>query len=699
MNITRLSPVRALLTGLLALLLSLPGAWPELAGARQLEAAPHQQRTARLVGELLSQYHYREEAVGDPLAEKALEAYLDLLDPQRYYFLAADIREFRAFQHRLDEQLLAGELDAALHIYERFTRRVLERSAHAGRLLTDEPAFDENEALELDRREADWAESPAELDGLWRQRVRHDALTLRLTGLEWEKVRETLADRYQRIARTTEESKIADVFELYMMAWGHAYDPHSAYMSPRSAENFDIHMRLSLEGIGAMLKSSNDFTEIVELITGGPAARSEQLKPGDRIIGVAQGRSGEMKDVVGMRLQDVVDLIRGHKGTVVRLQILPTVSGGTATPREVSLVRNEIQLEEQAAQAEVIETPDARRIGVISIPAFYSDFAAAEAGKKNYRSTTRDVHRLIEELQQEQRLDGLIVDLRGNGGGALNEAVDLTGLFIDRGPVVQIRDSAGRVEVLQDQNAGTAWDGPLGVLVDRYSASASEIFAAAIQDYQRGLVIGETTFGKGTVQTLIPLDRFSLRRSEPAGRLKLTIAKFYRVNGASTQLRGVEPDLKLPSPDDESDYGERAVANALPWDRIRPVSYQPDEGLGPLLPRLRDHYEQHIGESAAFQALLEEYAQIRSLQGQTRVSLNESARRAQRESFSTERLEALNRRRAAYELPPLQSLDEAEQDESTPDTLLRAAAAVVSELARLSSPTGTGPLHATQASR
>ncbi|RFA28274.1 peptidase S41 [Alkalilimnicola ehrlichii] len=641
---------------------------------------------ARLVSDLLSQHHYRTQIIDDKLSQTVFDAYLDALDRDRYYFLAEDIEDLSRYRNRLDSSFRRGELTAAYQIFNRYQKRVKERVSVAKAILNDGlEGFADDDRIELDRSEAKWAKTSEELDELWRKRVQHDALTLRLADQEWDRVKEILTARYERLARAANEHSPEDVFEIYMNAWANTFDPHTAYMSPRLSENFDIHMRLSLEGIGAVLRSEHDMTEVVELVPGGPAAENGRIQPGDRILAVGQGKDGELEDVVGWRLQDVVDLIRGPKESVVRIQVLP--SSGDTTPRVVELVRNEVKLEAQAAQSKVLETgtgDDKQRIGVIKLPTFYMDFQAADAGDRNYRSTTRDVRRLIAELEEDGGIDGLVIDLRGNGGGSLREATELTGLFLPGAPVVQVRRSSGDVEILRDSSSEAVYDGPLAVMVDRFSASASEIFAAAIQDHGRGIIVGQQTFGKGTVQNLVDLDHFGLRSRDPAGRLKLTIAKFYRVSGGSTQQRGVVPDITLPSPVSPDEFGEDAVGNALPWGEIRAVSFRRERALDTLLPALRERHESRSAEDKAFQALLDEYAYLRSLQRVDSAPLTEKARRAERDRLQAERLEYINRRREIYGLEKLDSIEHDLLDKM-PDTLLETAATIVADLRDLAS--------------
>ncbi len=655
------------------------------ASGKAIAPEPIHERAGQVVAELLSRYHYNDLAINDALSESVYESYFESLDPQRFYFLASDIAEFSNRATRLDDELARGDLTTAFAIFARYQERVEARSQHAIEVLDNELDFTTDATLELDRRDAEWADSRATLDALWTRRVLNDVLTQKLNGRALDDIRESLRKRYERLPKTLSQYTAEDVFQAFMSTWASAYDPHSSYMSPRNSENFDINMSLSLEGIGAMLSSEGDFVEIVELITGGPADNSGALESGDRIVGVGESEDA-IEDVVGWRLGDVVDLIRGPKDSEVFLRILPGSGRGDSRERVVRLVRNTIELEEQAAQAEVIDIErDGQpfQVGVITIPAFYADFSAANAGDPNYRSTTRDVGRLLASEDLEN-IDSLIIDLRGNAGGSLEEAIQLTGLFIDEGPVVQVHRSNGRREVLNDTKGEPAiYNGPLGVMVDGNSASASEIFAAAIQDYGRGVVMGDQTFGKGTVQTLIGLDRFGVGDEQtPSGRLKLTIAKFYRINGESTQLTGVEPDLEMPYPHANDEVGERAADNALPWDTIRSAEYRRLTALDPILGELRRRHDRRLAQEPALLSVADEAKRLEREAADTRVTLNEAQRVAELEASEAARLEAINRQLAAYGQPALESLDDLDPD-ALPDVLLDEAAAVMVDLIEL----------------
>lgn len=682
---------------LLLLLPSLPGAFAKPADpvvdatVGTLMPTPRQASLDQTIARLLSQHHYRQSKLDDRLSALVLTTYLDDLDFSRAYFLASDIAGFEKYRTTLDDALKSGNLQPAYDIFNTYLRRLAERTGRIQTLLQQEFRFDVNETLDVDRKDAPWAKTPAELDEIWRKRLKHEMLTLMLSGKDQAAARELLVKRYDNRLRQGLQSSSDDVFQLYMNAVAQAFDPHTAYFSPRNTENFNIQMRLSLEGIGCVLRMEEEQVTVVELVTGGPADLSQQIKPGDRIVAVAQGDGGAWVDVVGWRLDDVVDRIRGQRGSVVRLKVLPGKAGATAAEKTVRLVRDTIKLEKQAAKSEIktLRGPDDRelRIGVITIPAFYSDFDAARRGDPNYRSTTRDVRGLLNDLRG--KIDGLVLDLRENGGGSLQEAVDLTGLFIEDGPVVQVRNAGnGPPEVEQDGDPGQAYGGPLAVLVDHASASASEIFAGAIQDYGRGIVIGDPTFGKGTVQTLVDLNRLT-RAKEPQGQLKLTIAKFYRINGSSTQHRGVKPDIAIPSVIDSEEVGESAQKNALPWDEIAATRYRGDRRLAALTPELTRRHQARVASNPDYQAFLRDLEFTRQQREKTTVSLLESQRRTERERVETWQRERENRYRVAKGLPPLKPGDEIPEgkDSVIPDAALEESTRIVGDLIALG---GTG---------
>ncbi|MDH5434388.1 MAG: S41 family peptidase, partial [Gammaproteobacteria bacterium] len=531
-------------------------------------------QSSRYIAKLINSYHYLKPELNDKLSEMILDDYIEMLDGNKSYFLKSDVESFQQYRHSLDNSIENGWLKPAFHIYSVFRERWLDRNRYATGLLEKPMDFTVKEEFMYDREDVDWPQTTQELDELWRKRVKYDALNLVLADKTWDEAKDILKKRYKAAMRRVSQTKNEDVFSYFMNVYTNIADPHTSYLSPRSAENFDIGMKLSLEGIGAVLQSDDVYTKVNRIVEAGPADKQGELSVDDKVIAVGQDKE-PLVDVVGWRLDDVVDLIRGKAGTVVRLEIEPANATVTGKTKVITIVREKVKLEEQAAKSEIIEVKQddkIYKIGVIDLPTFYVDFRAKFEGKKDYRSTTKDIEKLIAEMEKEQGIDALIIDLRSNGGGALTEAVSLTGLFIDKGPVVQDRDQTGHVEVHQDTERGVAWNGPLAVMINGTSASASEIFAAAIQDYGRGLIIGEQTFGKGTVQRMLDLNReiFSYNE-EQYGDLKLTVNKFYRINGGSTQNKGVMPDIQFPDPYSRDDFGEQSFETALPWDSIDKV--------------------------------------------------------------------------------------------------------------------------------
>ena len=603
------------------------------AGQLQMKPLAEQTQAALWASRVLGRYHYKATPLDDAMSVKIFDNYFQNLDSEKLYFIQSDIDGFAPLRTKMDDAINNENLSAPFAIYNVFLQRFAERMSYARKLLKTKPDFTLDETLELDREKSPWAKNEDEVRELWRKRVKSDWLRLKLAGKDEKAIRETLDKRYDNYVTRMKKLNNEDVFQTFMNAYATAIEPHTNYMGPRSADNFDIAMRLSLEGIGAVLQSRDEYTVIREIVPGSPAALSGKLKVGDKIVGVAQG-NGPFTDVLGWRIDDVVQLVRGEKGSTVRLDVLPGDAGPDAKHVTVSMVRKKISMEEQAAKKSIIEVKDGafkRRVGVISLPTFYLDFEGRRRGDKDYRSATRDVARILGELKKE-KVDNVLIDLRNNGGGSLTEAIELTGLFIDKGPVVQQRDATGRVEVESDTQAGLAWDGPMGVLINRGSASASEIFAAAIQDYGRGLVIGEPSFGKGTVQTLIDLDRFAPGEKVRYGELKMTIAQFFRINGGTTQLRGVTPDIKLPQLSDMESFGESSYDNALPWVSIKPASYTAAGDLKELIGPLQQRHEARIAKDKEFQFLKEDIDEILKLRKENAISLNEAVRRKERDA-------------------------------------------------------------------
>ncbi|MCU0126871.1 carboxy terminal-processing peptidase [Pseudomonas vlassakiae] len=610
------------------------------------------------VVELLKRHHYSKPPLDDARSVIIYDSYIKLLDPARSYFTAADIAEFDKWKTQFDDFLKSGNLDPGFTIYKRYLDRVKQRLDFALAELAkgvDKIDFTTRETLLIDRKDAPWEKDQAALDELWRKRVKDEVLRQKIAGKEPKQIQETLTKRYKNQLARLDQTRAEDIFQAYINTFAQSYDPHTNYLSPDNAENFDINMSLSLEGIGAVLQSDNDQVKIVRLVPAGPAAKTKQVAPADKIIGVAQGNK-EMVDVVGWRLDEVVKLIRGPKGSVVRLEVIPASNAPSdQTSKIVSITRESVKLEEQAAKKSVLKLKqDGReyKLGIIEIPAFYLDFKAYRAGDPEYKSTTRDVKKLLTELQKE-KVDGVVIDLRNNGGGSLQEATELTSLFIEKGPTVLVRNSDGRVDVLEDENPGAFYKGPMALLVNRLSASASEIFAGAMQDYHRALIIGGQTFGKGTVQTIQPLNH---------GELKLTLAKFYRVSGQSTQHQGVLPDIDYPSIIDTKEIGESALPEAMPWDTIRPVVKPAVDPFKPFLADLKAKHDARSAKDAEFTYIRDRLALTQKLMDEKTVSLNEQERRARHDEVEAKQLAMENIRRKAKGEEPLKELKKVDED-------------------------------------
>jgi carboxyl-terminal processing protease len=613
------------------------------------------------VAGILARYHYGNQPPAKELSQQIFKHYLENLDPNRSYFLQSDIDSFSVYRDSLNDDIRRGNLNPAFAIYNVYQQRVQQRIHYALSLLEHEPDFKTKEEYVYDRSKSPWAASETQLNDIWRKRVKNDIIGLFLAGKTWKQTTQILNKRYQNFYYRARQVAPEDVFDLFMNSYTLTLDPHSNYFSPSESQQFQIQMSLKFQGIGASLISEGEYTKVVQVIPGGPAARSKELHPDDRITGVAQGAKGDMVDVVGWRLDDVVQLIRGPKDSIVRLQILPAGAAPGSQEKTIRLVRDTVKLEAQAAHKSVITVKRGNRsykIGVVNIPAFYSDFEGRLEGEKNYTSTTRDVSKLLEELKSEH-VDGIVIDLRNNGGGALDEATKLTGLFIPHGPVVQIRDPSGNVELDDDDDSGIVYTGPLVVLVNRFTASASEIFAAAIQDYHRGLIVGSTTYGKGTVQRLIDLDRF-VPGNQDVGQLKLTIDKFYRVNGASTQRKGVTPDIVLPTPIDPKEFGEETEDDALPWDQIASADYAPLHlGIDSALPKLTNLHQQRIADDPDWTLFQKGIQQLEAEHNVKSVSLRLSEREKLQASRDDQKLALANAWRKLKGLPAAKNLEDA----------------------------------------
>lgn len=598
-------------------------------------------RQAKVIIQILESSHYRKLKFNDSLSSAILDAYIATLDNQRSYFLKSDIESFNKYRFQLDDLTRIEKVDPAFEIYDVFKKRFAERMNYVlNQLINKDFDYSKNEYYEVDREKAPWATTEKELNDIWTLAIKNQALSLKLTGKTPAEIKETLRTRYERFVKSMKQTNSEDVFGYYMNTITEAFDPHTNYFSPRRADLFKQSMSQSLEGIGARLQTENDYTKVVEILPGGPAEKTKLVNVNDRIIGVAQGDDGEMVDVIGWRIDDVVKLIKGPKGTKVRLTILPAETGVTGPPVVVTLIRDKIKLEDLTAKKKVIDyVQDGRQVklGVITLPSFYFDWEAYQKGDPNYNSTTKDVKRLIAEMQKEG-IDGLVVDLRNNGGGSLEEAINLTGLFIKNGPVVQVKDSYNRTEIKNDDDPGIAYSGPLVIMINRFSASASEIFAGAIQDYHRGVVVGESSFGKGTVQSIIELDRYVNFPKEEVGSLKLTFQKFYRVTGNSTQFKGVTPDIKFPSALDAEQFGERSSKSALPWDEIRGTLYQKTPVINErVLAALSRSYQERLKKDPQLQDLVAQTEETRKSLTQNRVSLNEEVRRKELEESEKKR--------------------------------------------------------------
>ena len=635
-----------------------------------LETTREQTWTLRALITELEDTHFVDKRYNDAMSRAHLETYLERLDPSRLYFTQSDVDDFAKFETTLDDLGRQGELYPAVEIYERYREIATTRL----RTVIDEMDgvaqrfdFDRDEYIERDPTERSWAETPYGLSERWRKRLKSQVLSLKLADKEASEIAPTLKKRYENQLKRLEQYNAQDVFAVYANALTSQFDPHTSYFSPRRAENFDIDMRLSLEGIGAVLQNEDEYVKVVRVVPAGPADQQSDLKAAELIIGVGQGDEGPMTDVIGWRLDDVVDLVRGKKGTVVRLDVIPA-AGRADEFRRLVITRNEVRLEEQAAQSKIIEINDLqgspRKIGVIDVPAFYLDFDAYRRGDRDFRSTTRDVAKLVEELDAAG-VDGLVIDLRGNGGGSLREANELTGLFIEYGPTVQIKGTGARIWRDGKRRRGPFYEGPLAIMIDRLSASASEIFAGALQDYGRAIIVGDRSFGKGTVQTLLDL---------PEGQLKITESKFYRISGDSTQHRGVIPDISYPSLLQHDEIGESSLEKALDWDRIAPVRHKNYAAIDAILPTLVAKHTERANSDADFQYILDQKALAETISSAEQVPLNESARIAQRESQESQYLAIENTRRKAKGLEELASLDDMFGSDEDDDEALNSSA-------------------------
>ncbi len=603
----------------------------------------------------LTQSHYEKFKLDDEFASKIFNRYIDFLDPAHNTFLQSDVEEMRAkYGTKLDDQLYAGELGAAFDMYDLMTKRRYERYKYALSLLDKEPDLKANDQIEVERDKAPFPKTTAEADKLWEERVKNDIINLYLKEKKWPEIKKTLVKRYDLAIKRLTQIKADDILQTYLNAFAREIDPHTSYLSPRAAKAFQESMNLSLEGIGATLSMEDDITSIRSLVPGAPAARSKKISVGDKIVGVGQGEKGEIEDVIGWRLDDVVDKIKGKKGSIVRLEIEPEKGGKT---KIISLTRDKVRIEDSAAKLSV-DKVDGKNIAVIKIPSFYIGL-------------TSDVRKLLAQMK-EKKADALIIDLRENGGGSLTEVIELSGLFIKEGPVVQVRDAFNRIKVHEDPEADKSiYDGKLMVMVNRHSASASEIFAAAMQDYNRAIIVGQQTFGKGTVQQSRSLNFVYDLDKDPLGYIQYTIQKFYRINGGSTQLKGVNADIKFPEIINAAKTGESFEDNALPWDKIPAASYQEAGHARDAVETLTQKHEERVAKNPEFIVVNEDIAIRKDRDERKFMSLNLAERKKENKTDEDRRLKNLNERFKREGKKPLKDIDALPKDYEAPDFYLK----------------------------
>ena len=635
----------------------------------ELKPTTQHEIIAKEVANLLENFSYKKVPMGDSLSNIVFNNLLEGIDQGKNYMLKSDIDEFQQFKNSISQDFRAGDLSSAFYIFNKYTNRYLQCMNFALEQIDAKHDFTKDETYTSFREKQDWFTSEAELKDQWRKRVKYDLLNLRLTAgdsakVDGEKNKETLRNRYNNLISQAKKTNSNDAFQMIMTALTDAVDPHTTYYNPSFAQAFNESMSNTLEGIGAQLQMENEMVTIKQIIAGGPAFKDKSLHINDRIVAVAQGTDGEFEDIIGWRLDAAVAKIKGKKGTVVRLKILPAGAELSAAPKIVKLTREKIILAEESAKREIrtIKGEDGKnyKIGVINLPKFYIDFEAVRRGDKDYKSTTRDVRLLLDSLKQDG-VDAVLMDLRNNGGGSLQEAIELTGLFIDQGPVVQVRDSRNRVQVDSDQETGLAWEGPFGVIINRFSASASEIFAGAIQDYGRGIILGSTSYGKGTVQNAVDMSRFisatnkllikASGESDPDtptgapefGQINITMGKFYRITGSSTQHKGVDPDLVFPTQYSAEKFGESSEPSALPWDQIKPTKFSKIGSLTEISTQLEDIHKKRMQKSPAYSFLLEDIAEFSKNESMPAISLNEEKLKAEREKSRLKQRERINK--------------------------------------------------------
>ncbi|NLY65474.1 MAG: carboxy terminal-processing peptidase [Alcaligenaceae bacterium] len=606
-------------------------------------------KAAIIVSNILTRFEYDKKPLDTKMSNAIFDEYLKMLDPSKMFFLQSDIEKFSVVKNDMNNMLLNGRLQIPFDIFEVYRDRVEQRFDHVLSTLNDDFDFSIDETFNLDRKKAKWVETNAEINDLWRKRIKNDFLRLKLAGSTDAKIRETLRKRYVNNRNQILRMNSEDVSEMFINAYASSTDPHTNYYSPTSAKNFDVQISLSVEGIGAVLQKRDEYGQIREVVPGGPADKSGQIQPGDRIVAVGQGEKGPMEDVIDWRLDDIVNKIRGKRGSAVRIEIIPAEGGIDGKHKTIKLIRQKVTLEDQAAKSKVIDVEtngQAKKVAIITIPSFYEDFDARARGEKNYKSVTRDVRAILEKLNKD-KVDGIVLDLRNNGGGSLSEAANLSGLFIG-GPstIVQVRTAEGSISNVRSLKTDMLWDKPVAVLVNRISASASEIFAAAMQDYGRGVVLGDPTWGKGSVQTIRDLNEFlRQRQEEELGSLKWTIQKFFRVNGSSTQVKGVTPDIAFPSMFDAKEMGESSYENAMPWSEIDPASYKSLGNLKEKIAELVKKHKQRVEVSGSWKLMQDELAYARKLSDQKVISLNYETRLDERAKMENQRKDFEARRK------------------------------------------------------
>jgi len=654
---------------------------------KSLEPKSYYSLEDQLINVVLSRYHYNKFELNDSLSSVIFDSYINSLDHTKIYFIESDIESFEKYRYALDDDIQVGNVEPFYNIFNVYLQRMHDRVVYIDTILSKEFDYAINEELLVDRKNADWSSSVDQLNDIWRKRTKNDALNLKLNGKDWDAIKKNLENRYENFTTVLNQYNSEDVFQLAINSFTTSIDPHTNYLSPITSDNFKIDMSLSLEGIGARLQTENGYTKIVEIIPGGPAFKSNKLHVDDKIVAVAQDENGEFVDIVGWRITDVVQLIRGPKESVVRLQVITSDKPLSSTPEEIRLVRDKVILEEQSASSSILNIENdgiPYKFGVITIPKFYSDFEGQRLGEKDFSSTSRDVKKLLEELETKN-VDGIIIDLRNNGGGSLDEAVKVTGLFIKEGPVVQVKDMNGNIVVDRDTDPSITYDGPLVVLVNRFSASASEIFSGAIQDFERGIIIGDNTYGKGTVQNLIDLNRIKSGNGYKLGQVKITIAKYYRIDGSSTQRLGVVPDIIFPSPISPDEFGESSQPSALPWDRIKSADFEPYFDLKSLLPELRRQSMQRTETDEEFEYIKEDILEYNNALKHDYISLNEEIRKKEKEEKEEKDFQRENEKRKKKGLKLLEKGETPkEKEEEEVDPFLDECAQILADFIKIS---------------